>query len=87
MALSKQMGIEKQETHNGVSRIRENQGFKKFKNLAGEAHDKLPEDLKLFIDMKEFTDDQTIHVTQEPGRNAPCPCGSGKKYKQCCGRT
>ncbi|MBZ0104339.1 MAG: tetratricopeptide repeat protein [Sulfuricella denitrificans] len=20
-----------------------------------------------------------------PGRNAPCPCGSGKKYKQCCG--
>jgi preprotein translocase subunit SecA len=21
-----------------------------------------------------------------PGRNAPCPCGSGKKFKQCCGR-
>ena len=21
------------------------------------------------------------------GRNAPCPCGSGKKYKQCCGKT
>jgi len=20
------------------------------------------------------------------GRNAPCPCGSGKKYKYCCGR-
>lgn len=20
------------------------------------------------------------------GRNAPCPCGSGRKYKQCCGR-
>ena len=20
-------------------------------------------------------------------RNAPCPCGSGKKYKKCCGRT
>jgi preprotein translocase subunit SecA len=20
------------------------------------------------------------------GRNDPCPCGSGKKYKQCCGR-
>lgn len=20
----------------------------------------------------------------EPGRNEPCPCGSGKKYKQCC---
>lgn len=21
-----------------------------------------------------------------PGRNSPCPCGSGKKYKHCCGR-
>ncbi len=21
----------------------------------------------------------------KPGRNAPCPCGSGKKYKKCCG--
>ena len=20
------------------------------------------------------------------GRNDPCPCGSGKKYKQCCGK-
>ena len=20
------------------------------------------------------------------GRNDPCPCGSGKKFKQCCGR-
>ena len=23
---------------------------------------------------------------QKIGRNAPCPCGSGKKFKQCCGR-
>ncbi|RJF57295.1 YchJ family protein [Serratia inhibens] len=22
----------------------------------------------------------------QPGRNAICPCGSGKKYKKCCGR-
>ena len=22
----------------------------------------------------------------KPGRNDPCPCGSGKKYKYCCGR-
>jgi uncharacterized protein YecA (UPF0149 family) len=21
------------------------------------------------------------------GRNDPCPCGSGKKYKRCCGRS
>jgi len=23
---------------------------------------------------------------KRPGRNDPCPCGSGKKYKNCCGR-
>ncbi len=23
---------------------------------------------------------------QKIGRNAPCPCGSGRKYKKCCGR-
>jgi hypothetical protein len=23
---------------------------------------------------------------RRPGRNAPCPCGSGRKYKRCCGR-
>jgi len=25
-------------------------------------------------------------VVQTIGRNDPCPCGSGKKYKQCCGK-
>ena len=25
-------------------------------------------------------------AAQKVGRNDPCPCGSGKKYKQCCGR-
>ena len=24
--------------------------------------------------------------TKKVGRNDPCPCGSGKKYKDCCGR-
>ncbi|MGI5850052.1 MAG: SEC-C metal-binding domain-containing protein [Christensenellales bacterium] len=24
-------------------------------------------------------------VSEKIGRNAPCPCGSGKKYKRCCG--
>jgi len=27
-----------------------------------------------------------IRRRQKVGRNAPCPCGSGKKYKRCCGR-
>jgi len=25
-------------------------------------------------------------VEKQPERNAPCPCGSGKKYKNCCGK-
>jgi SEC-C motif-containing protein len=29
---------------------------------------------------------QTVRrETPKPGRNDPCPCGSGKKYKKCCG--
>ena len=27
-----------------------------------------------------------VHVGQKVGRNDPCPCGSGKKYKKCCGK-
>lgn len=28
----------------------------------------------------------TVIVGKKVGRNEPCPCGSGKKYKHCCGR-
>ena len=28
----------------------------------------------------------TVKKEKEVGRNEPCPCGSGKKYKKCCGR-
>ena len=27
----------------------------------------------------------TVRKNKKPGRNDPCPCGSGKKYKNCCG--
>jgi len=27
-----------------------------------------------------------LATTDKPGRNAPCPCGSGKKFKHCCGK-
>jgi uncharacterized protein YecA (UPF0149 family) len=26
-----------------------------------------------------------VHAATQVGRNDPCPCGSGKKYKKCCG--
>jgi hypothetical protein len=27
---------------------------------------------------------KVTEMSNKPGRNAPCPCGSGKKYKRCC---
>lgn len=29
---------------------------------------------------------EPIRGDAKPKRNEPCPCGSGKKYKQCCGK-
>jgi hypothetical protein len=38
---------------------------------------------------EEITKEQrkagTVVKDKSPGRNDPCPCGSGKKYKKCCG--
>jgi SWIM/SEC-C metal-binding protein len=28
---------------------------------------------------------KTVIAEKKIGRNEPCPCGSGKKYKKCCG--
>lgn len=25
-----------------------------------------------------------LHASDLPGRNEPCPCGSGRKFKKCC---
>ena len=38
---------------------------------------------KLFIEAKKAN---TVVKGPKIGRNDPCPCGSGKKYKYCCGR-
>jgi uncharacterized protein YecA (UPF0149 family) len=44
------------------------------KQLPGEDDEPLPEPV------------EPVHAEKAPGRNDPCPCGSGKKYKQCCGK-
>ena len=38
---------------------------------------------KLYLEQKKSG---TVVVGKKVGRNDPCPCGSGKKYKFCCGR-
>jgi hypothetical protein len=35
---------------------------------------------------KENRISEPIKVEKKVGRNEPCPCGSGKKYKKCCGK-
>ena len=35
-----------------------------------------------FMTLPSFTHEKTAKV----GRNDPCPCGSGKKFKKCCGK-
>ncbi|MDO4536292.1 MAG: SEC-C metal-binding domain-containing protein [Clostridium perfringens] len=33
-----------------------------------------------------YKDSKTVRNENKVGRNDPCPCGSGKKYKKCCGK-
>lgn len=35
---------------------------------------------------KEFRQSKIYVSDHKTGRNDPCPCGSGKKYKNCCGK-
>ena len=37
-------------------------------------------------DEKPFVQKTVVNDLPKVGRNQPCPCGSGKKYKNCCGK-
>ena len=45
----------------------------------------IPEDKRkeLYLEQKKS---HTVVKDKKIGRNDPCPCGSGMKYKQCCGK-
>ena len=46
------------------------------------------EELQEYIDvMKETQVEQVVRNGHKIHRNDPCPCGSGKKYKKCCGKS
>ena len=38
-----------------------------------------------FVTGDELKNPTVRYETKRPGRNEPCTCGSGKKYKKCCG--
>ena len=37
-------------------------------------------------DTREAVKREPVRAEKTVGRNDPCPCGSGKKYKKCCGK-
>ena len=49
----------------------------------------IPRQKKKNIHLSHGEDGQSVETVKRKdkkiGRNAPCPCGSGKKYKKCCG--
>ncbi|MGN1415212.1 MAG: YecA family protein, partial [Oscillospiraceae bacterium] len=46
----------------------------------------LPEEVKIQM-LGELAKSQGVNAApKKVGRNDPCPCGSGKKYKKCCGK-
>ena len=45
----------------------------------------IPEDRRKIL-FKEQRSSTTVVKGKKVGRNEPCPCGSGRKYKQCCGK-
>ncbi|HJV66735.1 MAG TPA: YchJ family protein [Geomonas sp.] len=47
---------------------------------------KKEKDAWLFTDGKPAGQGQQPIVSNKIGRNEPCPCGSGQKYKKCCGK-
>ena len=55
-------------------KIKINQKIERTQTLKGEAHDNSEKGTR------------KPKVVKKIGRNDPCPCGSGKKYKQCCGK-
>lgn len=50
--------------------------------LKGKTKDEIEADKKLIKETKKV---DPLQAKALPGRNDPCPCGSGKKFKKCCG--
>ena len=54
----------------------------KFKKVNAEGEN--PEGSQWLYDEGHITPRTVVRATPKTGRNDPCPCGSGKKYKHCC---
>ena len=71
------MGQQKEAAQNTVSDFTRNIQRKKQREL---------DELQFVGGEKSSPSQQQVVKGKKVGRNEPCPCGSGKKYKRCCGR-
>lgn len=66
-------------------RFQKRQKLKKLDDLSRRAQS--TDDLKAEEELLKNTEKvEPIKADYKPDRNAPCPCGSGKKFKKCCGK-
>ena len=56
------------------------------RKVLGEEHSEFAESVKNLENMKRTRKSIPNLESSRAGRNAPCPCGSGKKHKKCCGQ-
>lgn len=54
--------------------------------LLKKKHPELYQSLEIIFDQKLAQKHQKRLRKMQPGRNDPCDCGSGRKYKHCCGK-
>ncbi|HHD74931.1 MAG TPA: preprotein translocase subunit SecA, partial [Nitratifractor sp.] len=59
-------------------------------NFEEEPQTQEPQNEESASEQKELpkkSDSSAVSGEKKPKRNDPCPCGSGKKYKNCCGKS
>ena len=60
---------------------------KNFEERASEKNDELLQNSKQSNGQEETARETVSSSSKKIPRNSPCPCGSGKKYKECCGKS
>ena len=54
--------------------------------ITGEGFENTIKNMEGQVPKQSSTNHTVVNTTPKVGRNDPCPCGSGKKYKNCCGK-
>jgi len=71
----------------GMSRSAGGSAGPRAKGAVGVPSSSGPDPRQLLTNRGEDRKHTPVTGSSEPGRNDPCPCGSGKKYKKCCGKS